>query len=142
MGGMTASLGGRGAMAGGTVGGGGMDPATCSPDVVAVRARRLTAAEYNATVRDLLPGLGLPPFELAQEIDASGFENRAAVMHPTALLLQQYSDAAAVIAEAAVKNLAMLLPCVPSAATEAACGAQFVTAFGARVFRRPLTDAE
>jgi hypothetical protein len=110
--------------------------------VAAVRARRLTAAEYNATVRDLLPGLGLPPFDLVQEIDASGFENRAAVMHPTALLLQQYSDAAAAIAEAAVKDLAMLLPCTPGAGAEASCGAQFVAAFGARVFRRPLTDAE
>jgi hypothetical protein len=141
-GGMTASLGGAGGTSGGSQGGAGMDPALCSADVPLVQARRLTAAEYNATVRDLFPGLALPAIDLAQEIDASGFENRAAVMHPTALLLQQYSDAAAAIAEKAVADLSALLPCTPAAGREAACGAQFVAAFGARIFRRPLTDVE
>jgi hypothetical protein len=117
------------------------NPPGCTPsvDLLPVQVRRLTRAEYNATVRSLLPGVILPQIDLAQEIDASGFENRAKLQNPTALLVQQLSAGATAVAGAAVKNLASVVPC---AATDATCGAQFVEAFGARAFRRPLSDAE
>src|SRR5262249_6329258 len=73
------------------------------------------------------------------EIDASGFENRAKLQEPTSLLVEQASTGATTIAEAAVKNMSSVVPCTASDAT---CGAKFVESFGARAFRRPLTDDE
>jgi Protein of unknown function (DUF1592)/Protein of unknown function (DUF1588)/Protein of unknown function (DUF1595)/Protein of unknown function (DUF1585)/Protein of unknown function (DUF1587) len=119
----------------------GAGPGSCAApgDVLGVQVRRLTRTEYNATVRSLLPGVTLPPIDLPQEIDASGFENRAKLQDPTALLVEQASTGATTIAESAVKNLAGVVSC---SATDATCGAKFVESFGARAFRRPLTDAE
>jgi hypothetical protein len=138
---------GPGGGAGGTGGrpgvvGGPSPTAACTNDLAPVGVRRLTENEYNATIRDLFPGITIARIDLPQEVDASGFENRARIMNPTALLVEGYSSAAIAIAAQAVKTPAAILPCMPSAGTEAACGAQFVESFGARAFRRPLTDAE
>lgn len=145
--GCTGSIGGPGQIAGGGGGTPGQQPglttpgATCAPSAALspVMIRRLTRAEYAATVRSLFPNVALPAIDLPQEVDASGFENRARLQVPTALLVQQLSAAAAAVAESVVKSQAGVVPCT---ATDAACGAKFVDAFGPRAFRRPLTDAE
>jgi hypothetical protein len=108
-------------------------------DMIGVPLRRLTRTEYNATVRSLFQGVTLPAIDMPQEIDASGFENRAKLQEPTSLLVEQASTGATTIAEAAVKNMSSVVPCT---ATDATCGAKFVESFGARAFRRPLTDDE
>ena len=135
-----------GGIVGGKPGGGPGSPgapgtATCAApsDLVGVQMRRLTRNEYNATVSSLLPGVTLPSIDLPQEIDSSGFENRARLQDPTALLVEQAATGATTIAESAVKKLSSVISC---AATDATCGAQFVELFGTRAFRRPLTDAE
>jgi len=136
-----------GGIIGGKPGGGGPGSpgapgsATCAApaDLLGVQMRRLTRNEYNATVSSLLPGVTLPSIDLPQEIDSSGFENRAKLQDPTALLVEQAGTGATTIAETAVKKLSSVISCT---ATDATCGAQFVDSFGTRAFRRPLTDAE
>src|SRR5262249_6148832 len=61
----------------------------------------------------------------------------------TALLAQQYMEAAAALATAAVGALDTLVPCATSnPSNETGCVHDFLTAFGKRAYRRPLTDAE
>ncbi|HET7720659.1 MAG TPA: DUF1592 domain-containing protein, partial [Acidimicrobiales bacterium] len=59
----------------------------------------------------------------------------------TDLQLEKYQQAADGIAENAVANLANVMKCAPGTA-EAACVDQFITGFGKRAFRRPLSAAE
>jgi hypothetical protein len=144
-GGGASQPGGGGGTAGGLPGtgpgaGGGLT--ACGPDLAPAPIRRLSHTELEATLRDLFPGLAITRAALAPDAVSDGFANRAKLLNPTALLVEQYSQHAALVAEKAVANLAALLPCTPTAATEAACGAQFVDAFGAKAFRRPLTDSE
>jgi hypothetical protein len=54
--------------------------------------------------------------------------------------LQAYSSvASALAAQAITQSYAKLVPC---STEDAACASQFISSFGARAFRRPLTDAE
>jgi hypothetical protein len=104
--------------------------------------RRLTHAEYAATLADLFPSLGIARPTLIKDPAQDGFENRAKLLNPSPLLVEQYSTTAIDVALKAIAKPSTILPCTPTAATEAACGAQFVETFGARVFRRPLTADE
>lgn len=100
--------------------------------------RRLTRAEYNNTVRDLLndtthPADDFPPDEQGE------------ALFPVApwvdsLLASRLSDAAGALAAKA--DLAKLLPCKPPAVEEAACVGQFINTLGARAFRRPVLPGE
>jgi hypothetical protein len=117
--------------------------AACAPTgVLPAPLRRLTHAEYAATLADLFPGLGIARPTLIKDPAQDGFENRARLLNPSPLLVEQYSSTAIDVAIKAVAKPSTILPCTPTAATEAACGAQFVETFGARVFRRPLTADE
>jgi mono/diheme cytochrome c family protein len=69
------------------------------------------------------------------------FDNSAEAGLVTSVHVDQYLKAAAALADLAAQNLGSLLPCDPAAGAPA-CAAQFVTAFGARAFRRPLTPDE
>jgi hypothetical protein len=141
----SAAPGGPGSGGGGWgSGGNGGEPglAACGPDMAPAPIRRLSHAELNATIADLFPGLALAPLALAPDPESGGFANRATLLNPTALLVEQYSAGAAAVAEKAAADLTRVLPCTPTASTEVACGAAFVEAFGGRAFRRPLGDAE
>ena len=52
--------------------------------------RRLTRAEYNNTVRDLLGVVGEPANELPAEEEALGFANNAAALNVSPLLAEKY----------------------------------------------------
>ena len=58
------------------------------------------------------------------------------------LHLEKYGRAADLVARQAAGRLPAILPCDPARTGEAACARQFVTRFGRRAFRRPLTADE
>jgi hypothetical protein len=111
--------------------------------VVDTPLRRLTRFEYNNTVRDLLGDTTNPANAFPPEADVGGFDNQAAALTASELLIEQYMKAAEGISERATTNLSTLLPdCSPATDGEAECGAHFIATFGKRAFRRPLTDDE
>ncbi len=103
--------------------------------------RRLSAWEYDNTIRDLLGDDSHPAAAFPQE-GGSGFDNNADVAGVTRLMAQKYLDASEGIASRAVADLGTLLPCDPAAGEERACIEQWVEGFGLRAWRRPLTADE
>jgi hypothetical protein len=133
--------GGPGGPGGAGGGGGGVrpgDPLAAGPMPV----RRLTAHEYENTLRDLLgAGLPIPKLDASADRDPGfGFRRPGVV---TTLESERLRDAAESLAAAAVRNVATLVPCAPAAAAdEAPCARRFVEQFGARAYRRPVLPAE
>ena len=110
------------------------------PAVVDVPLRRLTAFEHRNTLADLFPNLELPDYELPLDDRREGFDNNADALIPSKLHIEQYNAAAEKIADLAVQDLPALIDCTPD--TDPNCSVRFVSEFGARAFRRPLTSAE
>src|SRR5579871_2434091 len=109
--------------------------ATSTPDVCASAApqipqaplRRLRQSEYLATVANLFPGVSLPALTIATDPNDHGFLNRAALLNPEPLLIEDYSDAAAAVAAAVIATPSAILPCTPTTpAEQTACAATFV----------------
>lgn len=69
------------------------------------------------------------------------FDNNADAGLVTAVHVEQYMKAAEALAAEAILDLGSLLPCNPADDAKA-CALEFARSFGARAFRRPLTDAE
>lgn len=115
--------------------------ATCVDRLPAQRVRRLSHAEYAATLSSLF-GADAPELALAADNVVEGYDNHAEALTVSALLAEQYRQASETVAERLLADLDSLLPCEPVSDGEAACAEQFVRSFGRRVFRRPLADAE
>lgn len=131
----------------GTIGDGGQDGATSvDPELVPTRdLARLTTAEYFATVRDLLGDESLPVFEILPADARTPFDNE--VLEQVAS--QGLIDAADYLAERAADQLIadparrdLIVGCSPSGPADETCLRSFVTTFGRRAFRRPLTTEE
>ncbi|MBI1777152.1 MAG: DUF1592 domain-containing protein [Proteobacteria bacterium] len=105
-----------------------------------IALRRLSHSQYNRTVRDLLGDRSLPANQFPPEDFVNGYKNQYVAQALSPLLEDAYSAAAEKLARAAFRNgdAHGLIPCRPSDA----CRAQFIAAFGAKAFRRPLADAE
>jgi hypothetical protein len=108
--------------------------------------RRLTTEQYVATASSLLgvPTDGMPAIEKVSP--AAGF---SAIGASTASVsgagVASFEDAARFLAHAAFAATdarSKLVPCTPASVSDTACFGQFVTTFGARAFRRPLTADE
>ncbi len=105
--------------------------------------RRLTRREYNNAVADLLGDESAPARSFPSDERRLNFDNNAAYLSVSPVLAESYQKAAASLAETAAKNnLSRLLPCDPNGGDERACAQEFISKFGTKVFRRPLTDAE
>ena len=104
----------------------------------------LTRTQYDATIADLLGDNSQPSLNFPAENQVSGFNNNTEVHIANPLLVEQFMDAAEGIAGRAVAaNLGTLAPCAgTSTAEHLGCGTSFVTNFGKRAFRRPLTSDE
>jgi hypothetical protein len=103
--------------------------------------RRLTAREYDNTVRDLLGDKTAPGQDFPSDRDPGFGYHRPGVVSP--LESERLRDAAEALASAAVANFATLMPCTPAApAEEGACAQKFAEQFGLRAYRRPLLKAE
>jgi hypothetical protein len=127
---------------GGAGSAGAPDPAAAA--LIPARIRRLSNAEYDASVQALL-GTKQTPAASTFPPDArqGGFTvNDAQRVDP--VLAKQLSAAADALATEAVANgtLARLAPCADPQGAGAACAKTFVQTFGAAAYRRPLTDAE
>ncbi len=108
--------------------------------------RRLTVREFNNTVRDLLgdatePGATLPA-DFPPEKASSGFENDVSEQTVTVSHVEELLVVNEGIADRATTDVAALVACDVAASGEDACALGFVESFGARAYRRPLTDEE
>jgi hypothetical protein len=143
--------GGNGGVAGDN-GNGGLtqDPAAaaCAANGSALNAgvtplRRLTREQYSNTVRDLIGGSALAADNLSDDEKIGPFHSNA-IAPITELEVQQYAEAAATLATAAVPNMGKISPCSLAGDTGSSttCATQFVTDLGRRAFRRPLEASE
>ncbi len=79
-------------------------PSAPKPPVKGVSIRRLNRAEYNNTIRDLFPGIGLSPADDFPSDDVGeGFDNIGSVLSISPLLMERYIEAAETIAETAIQ---------------------------------------
>ncbi|MGB5545890.1 MAG: DUF1592 domain-containing protein, partial [Polyangiales bacterium] len=105
--------------------------------------RRLTRFEYNRTVRDLLGDSSNPADLLPPEEEVAGFNNQAAALTSSDLLIEQYMKVAEEVSTRAVGNIEALLPnCDPELDGNESCASSFIQDFGKRAFRRPLLQSE
>jgi hypothetical protein len=109
------------------------------------QVRRLTHSQYNNTVRDLLGDETRPADEFPPEDFLNGFKNQTATQDVSPLLAAAYDTAAERLARNAFaggEDSHHLIPCQPRGGSDSACAQKFVSSFGAKAFRRPLTGAE
>ena len=107
--------------------------------------RRLTNAEYNNTVADLLGETTAPAAAFPGETTSTqGYDTFATGLGVSVTHARHFLTAAEALATTAVRDkLATLLGgCDVATAGEDTCLRTFVTSFGERAFRRPLTEAE
>lgn len=101
--------------------------------------RKLTNTELDHTLSDLLGVEGTARDRLPSDGTVHGFENAAATVNVSQLaadgLMRVAEDATA------AADWTALLPCDP-ASGDRACARTFVSDFGARAFRRPLSAEE
>jgi len=102
---------------------------------------RLSNAEYEATVLDVLGSSATPP--LADDEYFDGYDNNAEVLSVGPSTFERYFDAAQTVADdvfASPQQKAKIVTC--QAQDDTACVRSIVSDVGLRLFRRPLLDAE
>lgn len=106
--------------------------------------RRLTHSQYNHTVRDLLGDQSQPANTFPKEDFINGFQNQVEGQGISPLQAEAYAKAAERLAKAAFRGGVppTLIPCQPGSPTDTACVNEFVSRFGLKAFRRPLTNDE
>lgn len=120
----------------------GETPLDCSKTQVAFAPlRRLTREQYDNAVRDLLGLEGQPSLSLSADEKLGAFYSNA-VSPVTRLSVEQYRDAAETLAATAVTQRLDALTECSGASQDATCADEFISSFGRRVFRRPLSAEE
>jgi hypothetical protein len=124
-------------------------PATPPPTVAGLQCnvpavgpsplRRVTHAEYDNSVADLLGDTTRPARQFAIDTAVGLFDNTAAEQTVPVLLADQYLDAAETLA-LAIQDVKAVTGC--DVAAEAGCVRSFVERFARRAFRRPLASDE
>jgi Protein of unknown function (DUF1592)/Protein of unknown function (DUF1588)/Protein of unknown function (DUF1595)/Protein of unknown function (DUF1587)/Protein of unknown function (DUF1585) len=113
--------------------------------VATPRVARLSRQQWSNAVRDLLKLTDISDIDSGVTGDAlMGFDNEADALFVTEQLRAQLFDASEKLADKVTGDATALGRLVPAnAPTDTAGKAKaFITAFGQRAFRRPLTDAE
>jgi hypothetical protein len=124
----------------GSGGGGGLDTAS----MLQADVRRLTNAEYDASVQALL-GTKLTPAASGFAADSlqSGYTLNEGQVVASQMAKDLDTAAIALVTEARGNGkLAALSPCSDPVNQGVTCAATFVSSFGAQVYRRPVTTAE
>ena len=106
--------------------------------------RRLTRGELQNTLDDIFPQVkGQWSVKFTDVESSLGLDNDPALLTVGGQVAQQLLDTADNLATALTADgtLAQVLPCA-SSAPDRACAQTFVTQFGRRLFRRPLTQAD
>lgn len=103
--------------------------------------RRLTNAQYNNTVRDLLGDDTRVAEQFPPEDYVNGFRNQFQSQSVSPLLAEAYAIGAEKLAKSAFRggDTRGLVPCKD---TTPACGTKFIAEFGRKAFRRPLSETE
>jgi len=108
--------------------------------------RRLTSSQYVNTIRDLLGTDVTVPGGFEPDTVLSGFASVGASLTTlSAGATEKFEAAAMNLAEQVVGDptrRGRLVNCTPAGPTDDACARSFVTGFGRRAWRRPLTDEE
>jgi hypothetical protein len=106
--------------------------------------RRLTHAQYNNTVRDLLGSQTRPADDFPPEDYIDGFSNQVSGQAASPILTEAYNGAARKLARGAflAGDSQSLIPCEVAGVDDAGCRDQFVRSFGRRAFRRALVETE
>ncbi len=112
------------------------EPAAACP--TPPRMRRLNRREYLATIADLFPGVPLPRLDVAPD-PRDVFDNDADALAPSALLVDQYAQAALDISAGIEQHIDLLVQCDHA---DPWCPRDFIDTFGRRIYRRPIDDAE
>lgn len=148
---MTGSGAGGGSQPGSGGSGSGGDPYVVPPTppapvlVATPRFARLSRQQWANAVRDLLKLSDVSDIESNVSGDAvTGFDDEADDLFVTEQLRSQLFDASEKAADKVTADAAALARLVPANAPSDAAGRAkaFITSFGQRAFRRPLTDAE
>ncbi len=103
---------------------------------------RLTHTQYDNTVRDLLGIDTKPSLAFQKDPTFHGFDNSAVGLDVEDRLGRDYRRAAEDLSVQVAATSATRSKVVPCSATTDACAKQFISTFGARAFRRPLSDPE
>lgn len=107
--------------------------------------RRLTIAEYQQTIADLLGIDVASAKELLPQDALTPFDNDYTLQTPSEPLVKGMELLAGDLATAVVASETLrtrVVPCAPTGPDDAACFREFLAGFGRRALRRPLTDAE
>jgi hypothetical protein len=127
-----------------TGGSGGASGGATAAALIPARIRRLSNAEYDASVQALLgTQQTLAATTFPPDARQGGYTlNDAQRVDP--VLAKQLSAAAGALATEATTNgtLARLAPCADPQSGGAACAQTFIQSFGAAAYRRPLAAAE
>ncbi len=102
---------------------------------------RLNRFEYDATISDLLGVDAKAQAEFPPDETALSYDNNAAALMFSPTLAEQLFGKAQQLAPAAVAKAPTFAACAATEQTPS-CARAFVVGFGARAFRRPLTDEE
>lgn len=104
--------------------------------VIPARIRRLTNAEYNATVQALIGTQLTPASTFPPDMRQRGFTvNEAQRVDP--VLARQLDTAATALADEVVSKIDSFAPCDGD---KTACANTFIETFGEQAYRRPLSD--
>src|SRR6476469_6575228 len=110
------------------------------PPPTPVPIRRLTNAEYAATVSDLFPGYPMPEMQFVPDPKVLGFVNLSSSQTGSLVRMEQYESAALAISQTVTADPTALTGCDADAQGEAACAGPFLADLGKRAYRRPLTS--
>ncbi len=119
-----------------------LPPGTQSSALLPARIRRLTDAEYQASVSALLGAAADgAAADFVPDSRQSGFTvNEAQRVDP--VFARQLSQAAEALAKGVREHVSERAPCADPAAGAEACATAFIRAFGEQAYRRPLGDDE
>lgn len=107
------------------------------------RIRRLSTAQWNSTVTQALGSAPTgPAFPDDLLSSSTGFNTDADLNKVNVLLANAYFDAGESLSATAAKAAMQAHTCLAAGAKDASCAAELVRDCGAKLFRRPLTDAE
>lgn len=122
--------------------GGGPGSPMAGRELAPARVRRLSADEIHNSIRDVFFSGDDARAGTLDEGETASFDNR---YDDLTVYLEMYTGLDALAqrtADGVVSDLARILPCGSSRSEELSCARSFLTAYGRRLYRRPLSDEE
>lgn len=110
------------------------------------RLARLSQRQYTHTIHDIFGADIVVPKNLEPDLEQHGLLSVGSTISSVSPLgVERYSDAASSIVNQIMESdekREMLIPCEPSGVDDAECLSEVISAWGARVWRRPLDEGE